>query len=181
MAEWRHGLVVVLPGSLAEALAYASGCVGEPAWSRRLCLEEAAVETLALALEERNPGWRRRGLRAAALLEMAARYLGWLAAGSEDEETRRELARRAYNAAAAAYFSRPRGMKSARELGEALGEARRLLDAGAVEEAAALLSRAVRAAGVDCCGTTPRPPPEGPGGGAARGEAYGRAALARPP
>lgn len=176
MAEWRHGLLVAVPASLAEALASLTRCE-ERGWLTRLCLEEAAIETLALALEERNAGWRRDGLRARALLELADRYLGWILAGEEKEPGLvEELLRRAYDSAAAAFYDPSSGLRGDRRLRDALLAAREALERGSLEEmvrAAAVLAGAVRAACPHGCGEAHLAP--------RRVKAYVPAASALPP
>jgi len=151
VAEWRHGLVVVLPGSLVDALTSVTRCGEEEEPYRRLCLEEAVVDMLAMLVEERNPGWRMDGLRQQALLELAARYLSWLRAGGYDEETGWELLRRAYNSAAAALYAAPRRLKNSRLLRRGLETARRALEEGrGLEDAVEALDEAVGAACARC-------------------------------
>jgi hypothetical protein len=147
MAEWRHGGVIVLPKTLTEALESMTRCMDEDERFRRLCVEEAAVDLLALLVEERNPGWRSRGVRAQSMLELAARYISWLRVENGSEELRWELLRRAYNSAAAAAFSAPKGLKGAKQLVKALVRVRDALIAKkGFEEALSMLEEAVRKA-----------------------------------
>jgi len=152
VAEWRHGLIVVLPRSLTEALLSLTRCSGEPEPYQRLCLEEAVVDILGLIVEERSPGWRSESIRAQALLELAARYIFWLETGGYDEETGWELLRRAYNSAAAALYS-PAGSRlhGRKKLAKALRAVRAALDAKmGLAEAAALLGEAIKQACASC-------------------------------